>query len=45
MNVYLMVAGGIFAIGVIAEKSERKAKNMLVGFAVCVAGLVALQIL
>lgn len=45
MNVYLMVAGGVFAIGAIAEKSERKARNMLAGFTVCVIGLVALQIL
>lgn len=45
MNVYLMVAGGIFAIGAIAEKSEKKARHMLAGFAVCVIGLVALQIL
>ena len=45
MNVYLMVAGGIFAIGAIAEKSEKKSRRMLAGFAICVIGLVALQIL
>lgn len=45
MNVYLMVVGGVFAIGAIAEKSKEKARYMLAGFAVCVIGLVALQIL
>lgn len=45
MKVYLMVAGGVFAIGAIAEKSKEKARYMLAGFTVCVIGLVALQIL
>lgn len=45
MNVYLMVAGGVFAIGAIAEKNVIKSMCMLAGFAMCVIGLVALQIL
>lgn len=35
MNIFLMVAGGIFGIGVIAEKHEKKCKCMLAGFTVC----------
>lgn len=45
MNIFLMVTGGIFGIGAIAEKNVIKSKCMLAGFAVCVIGLVALQIL
>ena len=45
MNIFLMIAGGIFGIGAIAEKHEKKCKCMLAGFTVCVIGLVVLQIL
>ena len=35
----------IFSLGVIADKSERKRKQLLVGLGICVAGLVTAQIL
>ena len=40
-----MVIGGIFAMGAVADKESKKQKIMLAGFAICVIGLVALQIL
>lgn len=45
MNVYLIVAGSVFAIGAIAEKNAIKSRSMLAGFIVCVIGIVAMQIL
>lgn len=45
MSVFLMVIGGAFALAVIAEQSEKRQKHVLAGFAICVIGLIALQIL
>lgn len=45
MKIFLMIVGGIFTLGAIAEKNEKKQRCMLAGFGICVIGLVALQIL
>lgn len=45
MKIFLMIVGGVFALGAIAEKNVIKSACMTVGFIVCVIGLVALQIL
>lgn len=43
-RVTLIVLTAIFSIGVIAEKNGKVANRMLAGTAICVAGLVVLQV-
>lgn len=43
-EVVLIILEIIFSLGIVAEKSERKRGQLLVGLGICVAGLVTAQI-
>lgn len=43
-KVVLIVLAVLFGIGVLAEKNNKVAYRLLAGLAICIAGLVVLQI-
>jgi hypothetical protein len=43
-KIALIILVVVFGIGVVAEKNEKVAYRLLAGLAICIAGLVALQI-
>ena len=44
INVVLIILVVLFGIGVLAEKDKEVAYRLLAGLAICIAGLVVLQI-
>lgn len=43
-KVVLIIMAALFGIGVLAEKNDKVAYRLLAGLAICIAGLVVLQI-